>query len=111
VPLLRSIAIDNTNGTELSSLSVELTASPAFACGKRWTVDRIGAGEKLTLKEVDLDVDPAYLDSLDEAERGVLTFSYCIKAAPSMKHAMFCECSPAMSGAACPPWGTYYQRS
>ena len=74
VPLLRSIIIDNANGTELSSLTVELTASPAFARGKRWTVDRVSAGEKLTLKEVDLDVDPAYLDNLDEAERGVLTF-------------------------------------
>lgn len=74
VPLLRSVAIDNTNGPELSSLTVELKASPGFAREKRWTVDRIGAGETLKLKDVDLDIDPAYLDGLDEAERGILTF-------------------------------------
>lgn len=75
VPLLRSIAIDNTNGPELASLVVELKASPEFAREKRWTIDRLGAGTILTLKDVDLDIDPAYLDKLDEAERGVLTFS------------------------------------
>ena len=74
VPLLHSVVIDNTNGHELSSLIVELKATPGFAREKRWTVDRVGAGEKLTLKEVDLDIDPAYLERLDEAERGVLTF-------------------------------------
>ncbi|MBX3426900.1 MAG: DUF3320 domain-containing protein [Pirellulales bacterium] len=73
VPLLRRVTIDNSGGAELSSLVVELKASPAFARDRRWMVDRIGAGETLTLKDVDLEIDPAYLDGLDEAERGVLT--------------------------------------
>lgn len=73
VPLLRSIEIENVDGPELSSLTVELNASSGFVRGKVWTVDRIGPGETLRLKNVDLDVDPAYLDHLDEAERGVLT--------------------------------------
>ena len=75
VPLLRSLTIDNTNGPAFSSLTVELKASPGFARTKRWLIDRIGAGERLTLKEIDLDIDPEYLDGLDEAERGVLAFS------------------------------------
>ena len=74
VPLLNSVAIDNTNGDELSSLTVELKASPGFARTKRWTIDRVNAGETLTLRHVDMDIDPEYLDNLDEAERGVLTF-------------------------------------
>jgi hypothetical protein len=42
--------------------------------GELQYVDRVGAGETLTLQDVDLDIDPAYLDGLDEAERGVMTF-------------------------------------
>ena len=49
VPLLRSVAIDNSGGPELSSLVVELKASPGFARDRRWTIDRVGAGETLTL--------------------------------------------------------------
>jgi hypothetical protein len=41
VPLLRSMVIDNSNGPELSSLIVELTAKPAFSRPKQWTVDRV----------------------------------------------------------------------
>ncbi len=74
VPLLRIVAIDNTNGDELNSLIVELKASPGFARTKRWTIDRVNAGEVFTLRHVDMDIDPEYLNSLDEAERGVLTF-------------------------------------
>lgn len=75
VPLLHSVTLDNTNGAELSGLTVELRASPGFARDKRWTLDRVSAGETFPLKDLDLDIDPSYLDGLDEAERGVLTFA------------------------------------
>ncbi len=74
VPLLRSVTIDNSGGPELSSLTVELRASPGFAREKTWAVDRVGANERLTLRDVDLEIDAAFLDGLDEATRGVLTF-------------------------------------
>ncbi|MFO1005565.1 MAG: DUF3320 domain-containing protein [Planctomycetaceae bacterium] len=74
VPVLRRIAIDNTDAPELSSLSVELHASSKFSRSQTWTVDRVRAGETLPLKNVDLKVDPEYLDGLNEAERVVLTF-------------------------------------
>lgn len=74
VPLLHGVAIVNSDGSEISSLAVELIASPAFTREKRWAVDRVAAGETFTLRHLDVDVDPAYLDGLDEAERGVLTF-------------------------------------
>lgn len=73
VPLLRGITIENKHGEEICSLTVELSASPAFARDKRWVVDRIGAGETFSLGDIELDVDPDYLDCLDEAVRGVLT--------------------------------------
>jgi len=73
VPLLRSVTIENKHGEVISSLTVELSASPAFARDKRWVVDRIGAGETFSLRDIEIDVDPDYLDRLDEAVRGVLT--------------------------------------
>jgi hypothetical protein len=72
VPLLQSVVIDNTDGPALSSLVLELTAKPEFLRSKRWTIDRVAANEKYCLRDVDLEIDPAYLDGLDEAERGVL---------------------------------------
>lgn len=74
VPLLRRIVIDNGGGTEYAALTIELKATPGFARDKRWTFDRVRAGETQTLSGLDVDIDPAYLDKLDEAERGLLTF-------------------------------------
>jgi very-short-patch-repair endonuclease len=79
VPLLRSVVIDNTNGPELSALTVEMTASFGFARPKRWLVDRVNAGTTLKLQDVDVDIDPTYLDGLDEAERGILTFRLLLR--------------------------------
>lgn len=75
VPLLSRITIDNAGGQELSSLELACVASPAFAREKRWTIDRVNADATLALRDTELEIDPAYLDSLDEAERGVLTFT------------------------------------
>ena len=73
-PLLRRVTIDNTQGVELASLTLELKAVPPFVRDRRWTIDRIRAGEKLSLREVELEIDPAQLAGLDEAVRGVLAF-------------------------------------
>jgi hypothetical protein len=75
VPLLRRVEVDNSSGLELSSLTVELRASPGFVRAKRWTLDRIQAGTKVVLRDTDVEIDPEYLDRLDESERGVLTFT------------------------------------
>jgi len=73
-PLLRRVTIDNTQGGELSWLTLELKAAPPFVRDRRWTIDRIRAGEKFSLREVELEIDPAQLAGLDEAVRGVLAF-------------------------------------
>lgn len=74
VPLLHKVTIENPQGSAFSSLTIELQATPGFAKDRCWRVDRIGAGEKLTIRDIDLDIDPGYLDRLDEAERGILSF-------------------------------------
>jgi len=75
VPLLRSITLENPTSNEFSALSLEMTFSPEFARRKRWTVDRIGPGQTVSLRDVDIDIDVDYLDRLDEAVRGVMSFS------------------------------------
>jgi very-short-patch-repair endonuclease len=75
IPLLRRLEVDNREGVELSSLTIELRASTGFVRPKLWTVDRVRAGSTVALRDIDLEIDPAYLDRLDESERGVLTFT------------------------------------
>ncbi|WP_197525842.1 DUF3320 domain-containing protein [Pseudobythopirellula maris] len=74
IPLLRSVVVHNPTGEDLESVIVELTTSPAFVRPKSWIIDRIGAGQQISLSDVDIEVDADYLDSLDEAIRGVLVF-------------------------------------
>jgi hypothetical protein len=74
VPLVHSVVIENPGTSEVSSLVVEFSSTPAFARPRRWIVDRVEAGEHVPLRDVDVEIDPAYLDRLDEAERGVLSF-------------------------------------
>ena len=74
VPLLRSVVVDNPTDGELSSVTVELFVTPTFARPKSWKVDRIGAGQQVTLRDIDIEVDAHYLDRLDEAVRGILSF-------------------------------------
>lgn len=69
VPVLRSIEIDNTARPELSNLKLLLHASVPFIRDRTWVIDRIGAGEKLSIPLADLE----YLNHLEEAERAILT--------------------------------------
>lgn len=73
IPLLHGLSIENLSGAELSGIAVELVATPPFIKSKRWIVDRIASGEVFPLQHVDVEIDPEYLDRLDEAVRGVLT--------------------------------------
>ncbi|MDA7950186.1 MAG: DUF4011 domain-containing protein [Pirellulaceae bacterium] len=74
VPLLHDISIENLSNHQLSALSVRLTLSPRFAISKNWPIDRIGAGQTVSLRDIDLEMDAEYLDRLDEAVRGKLDF-------------------------------------
>ena len=74
VPVLRSISIDNTGSPELSNLKLMLHASVPFIRDRTWVIDRIGAGEKLSIPLADLSIDPEYLNHLEEAERAILAF-------------------------------------
>ena len=70
IPVIRSIRIENSTIESVENARLELTASPAFLRAKTWVIDRIMAGEGLTLSDRRIDLDAAYLAGLDEAERG-----------------------------------------
>ncbi|MCG6203147.1 DUF3320 domain-containing protein [Rhodopseudomonas sp. HC1] len=70
IPVIRNIAISNTTADSLQHLNLELTASPAFLRPKIWTIDRLLTGDTISLTDRSVDLDPAYLAKLDEAESG-----------------------------------------
>jgi hypothetical protein len=70
IPVIRSIRIENQNAESIENVRLELTASPAFLRAKNWTVDRIAAGDRVTLSDRRIELDASYLAGLDEAERG-----------------------------------------
>ncbi len=74
VPLLRSLIVENPGPQLISGATLELTASPPFVRPQAWTIDRIGVGDSVTLRDIDVDTDVDFLDRLDEAERGILRF-------------------------------------
>jgi very-short-patch-repair endonuclease len=73
-PLLHSVTIENRGPDTIESATLELIASPAFARPRQWPIDRIRAGDPVSLRETDIDMDVDFLDKLDEAERAVLRF-------------------------------------
>ncbi len=72
VALLHSVAIENPTAADVAALVVEFSTTPPFARPKRWTVDRLPAGQTVSLRHIDVEIDAAYLDRLDEAERATL---------------------------------------
>jgi very-short-patch-repair endonuclease len=69
-PVVRSIAIRNPTTDALERLRLEFSASPPFLRPKTWTIDRLLAGDEIALTDRRIDLDPAYLANLDEAESG-----------------------------------------
>lgn len=74
VPLLRSLEIRNGSSGALSDVRLELETSPSFTRKKSWIVQQVRAGESLAIRDRDIQLDPGYLNGLNEAERGLATF-------------------------------------
>lgn len=78
VPVIRSIGISNSTAISLESCRLELTSNPPFLRSKIWQIDRIAAGETISLTDRKVDLDAGYLAGLNEAERGELTLRLSI---------------------------------
>ena len=70
VPLLRSIEVNNVSAQTLSDLRLEISSSPPFLRTKTWQLERLKAGDELDIRDRDVQLDPDYLNGLNEAERG-----------------------------------------
>ena len=75
VPLVQSLLIRNPTSHVLSGLRLTVESSPKFIRPKTWVIDRMAAGGELPIRDRDLSLDADYLNGLNEAERGVLTFT------------------------------------
>ena len=74
IPVLRAISIHNPTGDGFGPCRLELTSTPPFLRPKTWAIDRLAAGDRLPLTDRRVDLDPAYLAGLNEAERGEIMF-------------------------------------
>ena len=73
IPVIRSIMVENATSRLAENITLELTSVPGFLRPKSWTIDRILPGESLNLSDRRIELDPAYLAGLNEAERGEIT--------------------------------------
>ncbi len=74
VPLVHSLEICNNSAEGVSGLRLELDTAPAFTRRKVWQIERIGPGGSVALRDRDVQLDPGYLNGLNEAENGVATW-------------------------------------
>lgn len=73
VPVLRSLVVSNPTAQLLEHCRIELSTTPPFLRPKTWALDRLQAGDELVITDRRVELDPAYLARLDEAERGEIT--------------------------------------
>lgn len=72
VPLLRSLEVTNHASETLDDLRLICDSSPSFTRSKEWVISRLAPGESITIRDRDVQLDPTYLNGLDEAEKGLI---------------------------------------
>ena len=70
VPVLRALTLVNATRATFEGCRLELAAVPPFLRPRVWNIDRLLPGDELAASDRRLELDPAYLAGLDEAERG-----------------------------------------
>jgi len=73
IPVIRSIIIANRSAQGFERCALELFSNPPFIRNKTWTIDRLIAGDNVSLSDRKIDLDAGYLAGLNEAERGEIT--------------------------------------
>lgn len=74
VPLITELTVKNHSPDPISGLKLNLTTSSGFLKSKTWTIDRLLAGDDLQLSDCTVELDPGYLDGLNEAEKSQFSF-------------------------------------
>ncbi len=73
VRFLRSVTVTNQGTEPLTDGELVIAARPGFCREERKHLDLLPGGQSLCLREPDLPLDPEYLGSLTEQERGEIT--------------------------------------
>lgn len=75
IPVLRSVVIENATDRHFEACRLEIRSSPGFLRPKTWTIDRLAPGDRLTISDRKIELDPNYLAGLNEAERGEISLT------------------------------------
>lgn len=73
-PVLRGLCVRNVGDQTLRGVRLVMTPQPAFCREKSWVLPDIASGEAFEIADRDLSLDHGFLDGLDEAEHGGMTF-------------------------------------
>lgn len=74
VPFLTSLNIKNNANKTLEEIHLEMKSEPAFLRPKKWIIDRVSPGKDFVIVDHNIEIDAAYLNQLNEAERGQVKF-------------------------------------
>ncbi|WP_122223256.1 DUF4011 domain-containing protein, partial [Pseudomonas syringae group genomosp. 3] len=67
VPLVRELSIWNLEETSFENLTLSLSTDPDFVENRTWHLDRIHAGDRLSISERDIKLNAGYLSGLTES--------------------------------------------
>lgn len=67
IPLVRELSIWNQEETNLENLVLTLSTDPDFVESRTWHIDRIHAGDRLSISERDIKLNAGYLSGLSES--------------------------------------------
>ncbi len=75
VPLLRELKIVGQGDGQAEDLRLALRADPPFVAEKTWKLDRLAAGDELTINDRDVALNATMLAGLTESMRGSITLT------------------------------------
>lgn len=75
VPLLQALQVQNDTTETMQDLRLSVASFPGFIRPKQWVLDRVDAKSENVLRDRDVQFDADFLNGLNEAERGILTFT------------------------------------
>ena len=75
VPVLRDIVLNNPTDVSYQDLELTATTSPGFAKPKVWHITRLVSDTELSLHDRMIELNPGFLEEVNEAVRGTYNFS------------------------------------
>ena len=74
-PVITAIEIDNASEEDLSGIELTVTSSPEFLIERTWPIEKIAAGDSLSIRDRHVELKADYLRSITEALKGELRFT------------------------------------